>query len=83
MTAKRLNLAEKSWTKLAKHFAMQISDRDTKDLIEIQKLTENWKDTIVEVRNEILKKELKAKKALQSIRGDFEQLKNFVVPIIL
>jgi len=33
VTAKRLNLSEKSWSKLAKHFSLFIGDYDTKDLV--------------------------------------------------
>ncbi len=82
-TAKRLNLAEKSWTKLAKHFSIQISDRDTKDLIEIQKFTESWKQQMDEIRIDISQKEKQARQSLQHIRLDLDKIKSSMVPNIV
>ena len=82
-TAKRLNLSEKSWSKLSKSFALLMSDKDTKDLNEIQKLTESWKDTINEVRFEINQKETKFKQTLEQVKNDVSQLKTFYISTTL
>ena len=35
-TAKRLHIAEKAWAKLANHFTILLSDKDTEVLTELQ-----------------------------------------------
>lgn len=75
-TCKRLNLAEKSWFKLAKHFALMLTDRDTKDLIAIQKMTEEWKLTIEEIRKEIEDKEKVFLKGLDDCKNDLNKLRD-------
>lgn len=77
-TAKRLNIAEKSWAKLAKHFSILLSDHDTKDLIETQKLIESWKNTIEEIRTEVCSNELLVKKTIEKTRLDLVELKNLL-----
>ncbi|CAF0722793.1 unnamed protein product, partial [Brachionus calyciflorus] len=77
-TAKRLNIAEKSWSKQGKHFALLQSDRDTKDVIEIQKLIENWKESLNELRNEIVTKERDLKRSIEKTRNDLIELKKYL-----
>lgn len=77
-SAKRMNIAEKAWSKLGKHLSILLSDRDTKDLIEIQKIIENWKQLIDEIRIEILGKENELKKSLFSARGELVDLKKLL-----
>ncbi len=80
VTAQRLNVAEKSWAKLAKHFALLISDKDTKDLNEIQKHTDNWKDAIEELRFDIVCKENQTRNVLEQTRIDLDKLKWILSP---
>ena len=44
VTAKRLHISEKSWSKLASHFAILLSDKDTDDLAQLQLIVEQWRD---------------------------------------
>jgi hypothetical protein len=80
VTAQRLNVAEKSWAKLAKHFALLISEKDTKDLNEIQKHTDNWKDAIEELRFDIVCKENQTRNVLEQTRIDLDKLKWILSP---
>lgn len=75
-TCKRLNLTEKSWFKLAKHFSLMLSDRDTKDLMVIQKIIEEWKATIGETRVQVSEKEARMSRALEAAKADLAKLKN-------
>lgn len=77
-TAKRMNMSGKSWFKLAKHFAILQSDKDTKDVIEIQKLVENWKAILDEVKNEIVEKEVALRKSIEKTRNDLIDLKKYL-----
>ena len=79
-TSKRLNLAEKSWSKQALHFALLLSETDTKVLIELQKLIENWKDILLEVRQEITAKEIKMKKTLDGLKNEVTHLRHIFSP---
>lgn len=47
---RRLNLSESSWFKLATHFSIFLSDKDTKELNNVQRLTEDWKNSLDSVR---------------------------------
>lgn len=73
-----MNISEKAWFKFAKHFAILQSDKDTKDVIEIQKLVENWKDVLEEVKNEIVEKEHALKHSVEKTRNDLIDLKKFL-----
>lgn len=83
VTAKRVNLSEKSWSKLAKHFALFICDHDTKDLVRIQKLTDTWKNSMDEIRDNIAKNERDSVDSLALIKGDIERLRGLIVPVIM
>ena len=50
-------MAEKAWSKLALHFALSLGEKDTKILIELQKIIELWKDNLFTVRTDIFAKE--------------------------
>lgn len=83
VTAKRLNLAEKLWSKLAKHFSLQISDRDIKDLAEIQKYTENWKELLDEIRNCVLENESDSKINLEELNRGIQALRKNLIPSVM
>ncbi len=81
VTAKRLNLAEKSWSKLAKHFSLLISDRDTKDLCEIQNYTESWKENLNNIRNSSRENEKISKKNIEILQNDIKKLRDTLAPL--
>ena len=71
-------MSGKSWFKLAKHFAILQSDKDTRDVIEIQKLVENWKAILEEIKNEIVEKENGLRKSIEKTRNDIIDLKKYL-----
>jgi hypothetical protein len=83
VTAKRLNLSEKSWSKLAKHFSLFIGDYDTKDLVRIQNLMNSWKNSIDEIRENIIINENDTLNNLRLIKADIDKLKSLIVPVIM
>ena len=83
VTAKRLNLSEKSWSKLAKHFSLFIGDYDTKDLVKIQNIMNSWKNSIDEIRENIISNENDTLNNLRLIKTDIDKLKSLIVPIIM
>ncbi|KAL3870210.1 hypothetical protein ACJMK2_038289, partial [Sinanodonta woodiana] len=48
ITAKRLHVSEKAWVKLATHFTILLSDRDTDLLTKIQTHLEKWRNALEE-----------------------------------
>ncbi len=81
-TSKSLNLAEKTWAKLARYFALVISDVDTTDLIEIRKCIESWKENIEELKNDVSEIENQVKFALVSAQTEYDTLKNVLMNIL-
>lgn len=80
MTAQRLNVSEKSWAKLARHFALLISDKDNKELNEIQKFADSWKDSIEELKLSITFKESQTRNLLEQTRLEIDRLKYILQP---
>ena len=56
-----------------------MSDRDTKDLNDVQKVTESWKEIMNEIRHDVMSKEGQFKQALEQIKVDVAQLKTFYI----
>lgn len=83
VTAKRLNVAEKSWSKLAKHFTLYISDRDTRDLAEIQRLTETWKELMGDIAQNLDTSEKNSKKNIEAVQIDIQKLKDILIPAVM
>lgn len=77
-TSKRLNVAEKSWYKSAHHFAVFLSDKDTKTIAEIQKNAEGWREITQEYNSDLHSQEDETKKNLQRILSGLQQTKNFL-----
>jgi len=77
-----LNLAEKSWSKLARHFTLLISDRDTKDLCKIQNYTENWKENLNDIRYLIGENEKVSKKNIEILKNYLKKLNETVAPLM-
>ncbi len=71
-------MAEKAWSKLALHFALSLGEKDTKILIELQKIIELWKDNLFTVRTDIFAKENQMKNALDNIKNELLNFKKLV-----
>ena len=71
-------MAEKAWSKLALHFALSLGEKDTKILIELQKIIELWKDTLFTVRTDIFAKENQMINALDNIKNELLNFKKLV-----
>merc|ERR1719242_1366078 len=75
-TAKRLQLSEKSWVKMANHFTILLSDRDTDLLTKIQGYVENWRDLIEDFNIALKQREDEMRESLRGIKAGVEaQLK--------
>ncbi|XP_033119171.1 axonemal dynein light chain domain-containing protein 1-like isoform X2 [Anneissia japonica] len=68
-TARRLHVSEKSWSKLAKHFAVVLSDRDTEQLSQLQGLIENHRTLTTEFDANLLIEEKKTCERLTLIKS--------------
>nr|XP_022325517.1 axonemal dynein light chain domain-containing protein 1-like isoform X2 [Crassostrea virginica] len=72
-TAKKLHVSEKSWAKLATHFTILLSDKDTELLTNLQTHVEKWRD-LVEEFNIILKmREEEMKTNISSLKGSIQK----------
>jgi hypothetical protein len=56
-TSQRLHLNEKAWSKLAAHFAVVLSDRDTQQLSELQNYIQTCHDMLLAVRKALVKQD--------------------------
>ncbi|XP_052721411.1 axonemal dynein light chain domain-containing protein 1-like isoform X4 [Crassostrea angulata] len=75
-TAKKLHVSEKSWAKLATHFTILLSDKDTELLTNLQTHVEKWRD-LVEEFNIILKtREEEMKVNISSLKGSIQKWMN-------
>jgi hypothetical protein len=76
-TSKRLNLAEQTWSKLAKHFSILLSDVDTKDLTQMNSLIETWKTNITDTQTDIKEKEKNVQLSLRKLHSDITDFRRF------
>ena len=81
-TSKSLNLAEKTWAKLAQYFALVIADVDTIDLIEMRKCIENWKENLEGLRNDSNEIENQVKQSILQAQTELNTLKNIFGSIL-
>lgn len=82
-TAKKLHVSEKSWAKLATHFTILLSDKDTELLTNLQTHVEKWRD-LVEEFNIILKtREEEMKVNISSLKGSIQKWMNEIRKICL
>ncbi|KAL8625878.1 hypothetical protein ACOMHN_012470 [Nucella lapillus] len=72
-TAKRLHVSEKAWTKLANHFTILLSDRDTDLLTQIQGHVDKWRDGIEDFNMALRQREKEMKDSLKSLRLHVER----------
>lgn len=73
VTAKRLHVSEKSWAKLANHFTILLSDRDTDLLTLIQGHVERWRDGVEDFNIALRQREEEMKESLKSLKGNIEK----------
>lgn len=83
VTAKRLHGSEKAWVKLATHFTILLSDRDTQVLTNLQGHVERWRDLVEEFKSIQLFREAEMKSNIGSIRGSVEHWMNEIRKICL
>lgn len=75
-TAKRLHVSEKAWVKLASHFTILLSDRDTQVLTNLQGHVERWRDLVEEFKTVQNQREVEMKNNIKSIRGSVDHWMN-------
>ncbi|XP_052091533.1 axonemal dynein light chain domain-containing protein 1-like isoform X3 [Mytilus californianus] len=75
-TAKRLHVSEKAWVKLATHFTILLSDRDTQVLTNLQGHVERWRDLVEEFKTVQNQREVEMKNNIKSIRGSVDHWMN-------
>lgn len=83
VTAKRLHGSEKAWVKLATHFTILLSDRDTQILTNLQGHVERWRDLVEEFKSIQFFREAEMKSNIGSIRGSVEHWMNEIRKICL
>lgn len=74
-TVRRLNLSESSWFKLATHFSIFLSDKDTKELNNVQSLAEDWKNSLESIRFAVNENESSLGQNLRQIISLLESFK--------
>jgi gas vesicle protein len=77
-TAKQLNLAEKSWYKLARLLSLLLYDTDTKDLKQLTDFVETWKSMLGEVRTDVHNKEDQTLKSIEELKSALKQLRSML-----
>jgi hypothetical protein len=75
---KRLNIAEKSWSKLCQHCAIFLSDNDIKALAEIQSFITAWKENMNDMRTQLNFKEKHMSDLLDKSKNELNNLKNIL-----
>nr|KAG5700478.1 hypothetical protein BaRGS_013965 [Batillaria attramentaria] len=68
ITAKRLHVSEKGWAKLANHFTILLSDKDTDLLTKIQGHVETWRDLIEDFNIALRQREEDMKESLKTLK---------------
>ena len=71
-TAKRLHVSEKSWSKLANHFTIVLSDRDTEQLSQLQHLVESHRDLTMKFNEQLRKDDVTSQERLLMIKMGIE-----------
>ena len=62
-TLRRLQLGEKLWTQLARHFTIVLSRRDTQQLGEVNRYVREWREGVIVMSRKLgeLEREMKNK----------------------
>ncbi|CAH1787293.1 unnamed protein product [Owenia fusiformis] len=72
-TAKRMHISEKSWAKLANHFTILLSDKDTELLAKLQGYVETWHDLMEQFNGSAISREDDMKQQVVKVRSGFEK----------
>ncbi len=73
---KRLNMTESSWFKLAMHFSIFLADKDTKELETVQRLADDWRTAINEVRVDVKMSEKSLESTFKHVQTILNDLKS-------
>ena len=68
-SSKRLHISEKAWVKLASHFTIVLSDKDTELLTRLQAHVDRWRELVEEFHTAMLDREDKMKQELNTIKA--------------
>ncbi|XP_066453499.1 axonemal dynein light chain domain-containing protein 1 isoform X2 [Eleutherodactylus coqui] len=71
--ARRLYMSEKTWTKTVLHFIVLLASNDTKDLSEIQQITERWRDHMTRFQLDLQRSEESSREKLHIICRDLKK----------
>ncbi|XP_052789465.1 axonemal dynein light chain domain-containing protein 1-like isoform X3 [Mya arenaria] len=71
-TAKRLHVSEKAWAKLANHFTILLSDKDTDLITKVQTHVERWRDMVEEFSITLRHREEEMRKQLRVLAPGIE-----------
>ncbi|KAK3088891.1 hypothetical protein FSP39_025040 [Pinctada imbricata] len=72
-TAKKLHVSEKSWAKLATHFTILLSDKDTELLTNLQTHVEQWRDLVEEFNLTVKTREEEMKTNVLSLKSGIQR----------
>ncbi|XP_033732804.1 axonemal dynein light chain domain-containing protein 1-like isoform X2 [Pecten maximus] len=73
VTAKRLHVSEKSWAKLATHFTILLSDKDTELLARLQGHVEKWRDLVEDFNMVLIAREDEMRTNISGLRSGIER----------
>lgn len=82
-TARRLHVCEKSWSKLANHFTIMLSDQDTAQLTQLQGYVDHWREIISEFHTGLKHREEYMREQLNNIQGGIKHWINFFTRNVL
>ena len=68
---------------MARHFAILLSDEDTKIIAEIQSNAEEWREIIQAFRQDLVRKEEETRKTVQIVLHGLRQMINGLTGVIL
>ncbi len=71
-TAKHLYISEKAWAKLAKHFAILLSDKDTEILMQLQGFVDTWRDLVEEFNLTLKQRDVETDEELCAVRAGIQ-----------
>uniref|UniRef100_A0A8C5K1X4 Axonemal dynein light chain domain containing 1 n=1 Tax=Jaculus jaculus TaxID=51337 RepID=A0A8C5K1X4_JACJA len=75
--AERLYLNEKGWSKLATHFIIMLSTKDTSDHAQLEKLTEKWRNLVTAFKKEVEDTEESTKEKSQIVKDGIIKWQSF------
>ena len=70
-SSKRLHISEKAWAKLANHFTILLSDKDTEMLTRLQAFVDKWRDLVEEFNRSMREREETMRDELKAIQEGF------------